>query len=88
MNAEAEELLRSLEVITAKNMKHVISRVRSVRELCELEMEVQEILAVESGQACWESIHRGEVPCGTSNASWPARGWLSAVRDLDVLLFV
>ena len=61
MNATAEELLRSLPGITAKNVKHVMSKVKSVRELCELEMkDVQEILGVEPGKACWEFIHRGE----------------------------
>ena len=61
VNAAAEELLRALPGIAAKNVKHVMSRVRSVRELCELEMkDVQEILGVEPGKACWEFIHRGE----------------------------
>ena len=57
----AEELLRALPGVTAKNVKHVMSRVGSVRELCELGMkEVQEILGVEPGKACWEFIHKGE----------------------------
>ncbi|KAI0763850.1 hypothetical protein BD413DRAFT_698917 [Trametes elegans] len=61
VNAAAEELLRALPGITAKNVKHVMSRVRSVRELCELSMpEVQEILGVEPGKACWQFIHHGE----------------------------
>ena len=63
VNAAAEELLRSLPGITAKNVKHVMSKVKSVQELCELEMkDVQEILGVEPGKACWEFIHRGEKP--------------------------
>ncbi|RDX42825.1 hypothetical protein OH76DRAFT_1362124 [Lentinus brumalis] len=67
VNAAAEELLRSLPGITAKNVKHVMSRVRSVRELCELDMkDVQEILGVEPGKACWEFIHRGETRRGLS----------------------
>ncbi|TFK81000.1 hypothetical protein K466DRAFT_502913 [Polyporus arcularius HHB13444] len=67
VNAAAEELLRSLPGITAKNVKHVMSRVRSVRELCDLEMkDVQEILGVEPGKACWEFIHRGETRRGLS----------------------
>ncbi|RPD58723.1 hypothetical protein L226DRAFT_617201 [Lentinus tigrinus ALCF2SS1-7] len=67
VNAAAEELLRSLPGITAKNVKHVMSRVQSVRELCELEMkDVQEILGVEPGKACWEFIHRGEVRRGSA----------------------
>ena len=61
VNSAAEELLRSLPGITAKNVKHVMNRVKSVRELCELTLaEVQEILGVEPGKACWDFIHRGE----------------------------
>ncbi|KAI0353441.1 hypothetical protein OH77DRAFT_1522621 [Trametes cingulata] len=61
VNAAAEELLRALPGVSAKNVKHVMSRVRSVRELCELRLEeVQEILGVEPGKACWEFIHHGE----------------------------
>ena len=36
VNAAAEELLRSLPGITAKNVKHVMGRVGSMRELCEM----------------------------------------------------
>ncbi|KZT00071.1 uncharacterized protein LAESUDRAFT_764940 [Laetiporus sulphureus 93-53] len=61
VNAVAEELLRTLPGITAKNVKHVMSKVESVRALCELSLpQVQEILGVEPGKACWEFIHRGE----------------------------
>ncbi|KAI0666914.1 hypothetical protein C8Q78DRAFT_983512 [Trametes maxima] len=61
VNAAAEELLRSLPGITAKNVKHVMTRVGSVRELCELGLaDVQDILGVEPGKACWEFVHRGE----------------------------
>ena len=61
VNAAAEELLRSLPGITAKNVKHVMSKVRSIRELCEMSMEgVQEILGVEPGKMCWEFMHRGD----------------------------
>ncbi|KIM83728.1 hypothetical protein PILCRDRAFT_97161 [Piloderma croceum F 1598] len=61
VNAAAEKLLRSLPGITAKKVKHVMSKVRSVRELCEMSKEgVQEILGVEPGNACWEFMHRGE----------------------------
>jgi DNA excision repair protein ERCC-4 len=39
-----------------------MSKVRSVRELCEMSKEgVQEILGVELGNACWEFMHRGEL---------------------------
>ena len=61
VNTAAEELLRSLPGITAKNVKHVMNKVRSVRELCEMDRGgVQEILGVEPGKACWEFMHRGE----------------------------
>ncbi|KAH7884060.1 hypothetical protein F5I97DRAFT_1897941 [Phlebopus sp. FC_14] len=61
VNAAAEELLRCLPGITAKNVKYVMSKVRNVRELCELTREeVQGILGVEPGNLCWEFMHRGE----------------------------
>lgn len=61
VNAAAEELLRSFPGITAKNVKHVMSKVNTVRELCELSLpKVQEILGVQPGKACWEFIHHGE----------------------------
>ncbi|OCH91717.1 hypothetical protein OBBRIDRAFT_886730 [Obba rivulosa] len=61
VNAAAAELLRTLPGITAKNVKHVMNKVGSVRQLCELSLpEVQEILGVEPGKACWEFIHLGE----------------------------
>ena len=61
VNLAAEELLRSLPGITAKNVRYVMGKVGSVSELCRLEMqEVQEILGVEPGKACWEFMHRGE----------------------------
>ena len=61
VNAVAEELLRALPGITAKNVKHVMSRVGSVRDFCELELgQVQELIGVEPGKACWEFVHYGE----------------------------
>ena len=60
VNAAAEELLRCLPGITAKNVKHVMSKIRSVRELCEMDLvQVQEILGMEPGRACWEFMHKG-----------------------------
>ena len=61
VNAVAEELLQSLPGITAKNVKHVMSKVGSVLELCELNLaQMQEILGAEPGKACWTFIHTGE----------------------------
>ena len=61
VNSAAEELLRCLPGITAKNVKYVMSRVRNVRELCEMDLpHVQDILGVEPGKACWEFMHRGD----------------------------
>ncbi|KAL4069136.1 hypothetical protein J3A83DRAFT_4096140 [Scleroderma citrinum] len=61
INAAAEELLRCLPGITAKNVKYVMSKVKSVRELCEMSrVEVQGILGVEPGNQCWEFMHQGE----------------------------
>ena len=61
VNLAAEELLRSLPGITAKNARYVMGKVSSVKELCTLQLEqVQDILGVEPGKACWEFIHHGE----------------------------
>lgn len=61
INMSAEELLRCLPGINAKNVKDVMNKVESVKELCELELEkVQEILGMEPGKECWEFMHAGE----------------------------
>ena len=61
INAAAEELLRALPGISSKNIKHVMSKVRSVREFCELNLlQVQDILGVEPGKACYDFMHRGD----------------------------
>ncbi|KAF9030370.1 hypothetical protein BDZ89DRAFT_1159420 [Hymenopellis radicata] len=61
VNAAAEELLRSLPGITAKNVKYVMSKVRNVREFCMMDLKgVQEILGNEPGKACYQFMHRGE----------------------------
>jgi len=61
VNTASEELLRCLPGISAKNVHYVMSKVRNVRELCEMELsKVQGILGVEPGKACWEFMHRGE----------------------------
>ncbi|OJA12366.1 hypothetical protein AZE42_04345 [Rhizopogon vesiculosus] len=67
INAAAEELLRCLPGVTAKNVKYVMSKVGSVRELCELDRAgVQGILGVEPGNACYDFVHRGERKKGSS----------------------
>lgn len=61
VHAAAGELLRCLPGITAKNVKYVMSKVSSVRELCEMSrVDVQGILGVEPGNLCWEFMHQGE----------------------------
>jgi ERCC4-type nuclease len=61
INAAPEGLLRCLPGITAKNVKYVMSKVHSVRELCEMSLsQVQGVMGVEPGKACWEFMHRGE----------------------------
>ncbi|KAG1775146.1 hypothetical protein EV702DRAFT_973779 [Suillus placidus] len=61
INAAAEELLRCLPGVTAKNVKYVMNKVGSVRELCELDRKgVQGVLGVEPGNACYDFMHRGE----------------------------
>ncbi|KAJ7458574.1 hypothetical protein FB451DRAFT_1273486 [Mycena latifolia] len=60
VNAAAEELLRCLPGITAKNVKYVSTKIRNVRELCDMTMaQVQAILGIDPGKACWEFMHRG-----------------------------
>lgn len=61
INAAAEEVLRTLPGINDKNIKYVMRRVKTVRELCDMSLsQVQDILGVEPGKACWEFMHRGE----------------------------
>ena len=61
INQAAEELLRSLPGITAKNVKYVMGRVNSVREFCELDLPMmQDILGSEPGKTCYNFIHKGE----------------------------
>lgn len=60
VNQTAEELLRALPGVSARNVKYVMSQVHSVRAFCALNLPaVQEILGNEPGKACWEFMHRG-----------------------------
>lgn len=61
VNGAAEELLRCLPGITAKNVKHVMSNINTVHDLCEMDIsEVQAILGVDPGKKCYEFMHHGE----------------------------
>ncbi|EIW85970.1 hypothetical protein CONPUDRAFT_140757 [Coniophora puteana RWD-64-598 SS2] len=61
VNAAAEELLQCLPGINAKNVQYVMGRVGSVRELCDMDRkDVQTLLGVEPGNACYDFMHRGE----------------------------
>ncbi|KAG6848625.1 hypothetical protein H0H93_015391 [Arthromyces matolae] len=61
VNAAAEELLRCLPGITAKNIKHVMNKINTVRELCDMDLVgVQELLGAEPGKACYDFMHKGE----------------------------
>ncbi|KAG5641566.1 hypothetical protein DXG03_004779 [Asterophora parasitica] len=61
VNAAAEELLRCLPGINAKNIKHVMNRINTVRELCEMDIfQVQDLLGVEPGKLCYGFMHSGE----------------------------
>ncbi|KIK34919.1 hypothetical protein CY34DRAFT_17380 [Suillus luteus UH-Slu-Lm8-n1] len=61
IDAAAEELLRCLPGVAAKNVKYVMSKVGSVRELYELDRQGEQgILGVEPGNACYDFMHRGD----------------------------
>ena len=61
INAAAEELLRCFPGITTKNVKYVMSKVNNVRELYGMSLtQVQEVLGVEPGRACFDFMHKGE----------------------------
>ena len=61
INAAAEEVLRSLPGITAKNVRHVMNMAGSIRELCELDLAgVQSILGIEAGKVLHAFLHRGQ----------------------------
>jgi len=60
-NAAAEELLSCLPGITAKNIRHVMNTVGSIRDLCDLDLAgVQSILGVEPGKALHAFLHRSQ----------------------------
>jgi len=61
VNMAAEELLRTIPGITAKNVKYVMGKVGNVRGLCDMSSdEVKALLGAEPGKACWDFLHWGE----------------------------
>jgi len=59
INTAAEDLLRTFPGITAKNVRHVMKKVESVKKLCQMSLgEVQEVLGSEPGKACYDFLHR------------------------------
>ena len=60
-NHTAEELLRALPGVSAQGVRHIMSKVGSVREFCELSLaQMQDILGVDPGKTCYNFVHRGE----------------------------
>lgn len=61
VNQAAEDLLRTIPGVTAKNVKFVAGKVGSVRGLCEMKREeVEALFGKELGKKCWEFLHWGE----------------------------
>src|SRR5882762_890850 len=60
-NVAAEELLRAIPGITAKNVKYAMGKVGSVRGLCDMSVdEIKGLLGTGPGKACWDFLHWGE----------------------------
>jgi DNA excision repair protein ERCC-4 len=60
-NATSQEMLRAMPGITSRNWKLVISRVESIRDLCDVESEdaMKEVIGgQEQGKACWDFINK------------------------------
>src|SRR5258705_12470784 len=60
-NAAAEEPLRAIPGITAKNVKYMMGKVGSVRGLCDMSVdEIKGLLGTGPGKVCWDFLHWGE----------------------------
>src|SRR5258705_223054 len=60
-NPVAEELLRTISGIMARNVKYVTGKVSSVCGLCNLLVdEIKGLLGTGPGKACWDFLHWGE----------------------------
>ncbi|CAG8453665.1 10156_t:CDS:10 [Dentiscutata heterogama] len=58
-NLSPQDILRTLPGITAKNYKHVMSKVENLRELTELSLrELQILIGVENGKKLYEFLER------------------------------
>lgn len=60
-NTTSQEMLRSMPGVTSRNWKLVMSRVDSIRDLCDVESEdaMKEIIGgQDQGKACWKFINR------------------------------
>lgn len=60
-NTASQEMLRAMPGVTSRNWKLVMSRVDSIRDLCDVESEdaMKEIIGgQEQGKACWTFINK------------------------------
>ncbi|KZT51574.1 hypothetical protein CALCODRAFT_125678 [Calocera cornea HHB12733] len=59
-NTQAEDLLRCFPGITSKNVRYVMGKVGSVRDLCRLSKEdMESLLGTQGGKQCYAFVHRG-----------------------------
>ncbi|EJT99777.1 hypothetical protein DACRYDRAFT_96032 [Dacryopinax primogenitus] len=59
-NNQAEDLVRCFPGITSKNVRYVMGKVASVKELCKLSKEEMEsLLGTDGGKQCYNFVHRG-----------------------------
>jgi DNA excision repair protein ERCC-4 len=60
-NAGAVEMLRAIPGISGHNLKYVMSKVESMKELVEMsEKELRGLLGEEQGGKAWEFLHHDE----------------------------
>jgi DNA excision repair protein ERCC-4 len=60
-NITSQEMLRSMPGVTSRNWKLVMSRVESIRDLCDVESEeaMKEVIGgQDQGKACWKFINK------------------------------
>src|SRR5882762_7620406 len=65
----AEELLRAIPGITAKNVKYMMGKVGSVRGLCDMSVdEIKRLFGTGPGKACWNFLHWSERKISNSGS--------------------